>query len=53
MTVFLGIVLLCVIYDVIGSAPNARKWWRFALSILLALVVAGLMMLSYWDWRPV
>lgn len=49
MTIFLGFVLLCVIYDVIGNAKNG---WRFALSILLALVVAGLMMLSYWDWRP-
>jgi hypothetical protein len=49
MTPFLGFVLLCVVYDVIG---NARNWWRFTLSILLALAVAGLMMLSYWDWRP-
>ena len=49
MTIFLGFVLLCLIYDVIG---NARSWWRFTLSILLTLAVAGLMMLSYWDWRP-
>jgi hypothetical protein len=49
MTIFLGFVLLCVIYDVIG---NTHNWRRFALSVLLALVVAGLMMLSYWDWRP-
>lgn len=50
MTIFLGLVLLCVVYDVIG---RVRNWWRFTLSILLACIVAGLMMLSYWDWRPV
>ena len=49
MTIFLGFVLLCVIYDVIG---NTDKWWRFTLSILLAVVIAGLMMLSYWGWHP-
>lgn len=49
MTIFLGFVLLCVIYDVVG---NAHKWWRFALSILLAIVIGSFMMLSYWDWRP-
>lgn len=49
MTFFLGFALLCVIYDVI---ENAHVWWRFALSILLGIVIAALMMLSYWDWRP-
>lgn len=49
MTIFLGFVLLCVVYDVIGTT---RSWWRVALGVLLAIVVAGLMMLSYWDWRP-
>jgi hypothetical protein len=49
MTIFLGFVLLAVIYDVLG---HARTWWRYTLSVVLALSVAILMMLSYWDWRP-
>lgn len=52
MTLFLGFVLLCVIYDVIGASGTSRVWWRYAFSILLALIVAGLMMLSYWGWQP-
>jgi hypothetical protein len=49
MTFFLGFVLLCVVCDVVG---NSSVWWRFTLSLLLALAIAGLMMLSYWDWHP-
>lgn len=46
MTIFLGIVLLVVIYNVIGQS---RKWWQFVLGVLLAMSIAGCMMLSYWD----
>ena len=50
MTIFLGFLFLCVLYDVI-SITSAR-WYRVLGGSTLALVLLACMMLSYWDYVP-
>lgn len=49
MTVFLGFMLLLTL---LAATETAEKWWQYALFVLFGIFIAGLMMLSYWDWRP-
>lgn len=48
MTQFLGFITLVCLFAAFDSSTRMRT----AVALGVALVFAGLMMLSFWDWRP-